>query len=239
MGMKPGVQRRRVGLIASCVVALLALLVVLAQVFLPSLAAQRVRDRVARYGTVRSVSVSAFPAVELLWGKADSVNVAAGRLSVPSGRLASLLWESHTVTDLTTSAEAATITAIPSFRQGLTLSDMRAEKRGSTISSSATLTQQQLDEALPSGFRIEPLASGGGQVEARASGGLFGVQASITALVKPLEGRLVAEPQGFPLASLATVTLFSDPHLRVESVGVRVLRSQPLTYGLSIRASLH
>ncbi len=56
------------------------LLVVLAQVFLPSLAARRVRDRVARYGTVRSVSVSAFPAVKLLWGKADTVNVDAGTL---------------------------------------------------------------------------------------------------------------------------------------------------------------
>ena len=72
------------------------------------------------------------------------------------------------------------------------------EKHGSAISASATLTQQQLDEALPSGFHIEPMASGGGEVEARASGGLFGVQASITALVKPLEGRLVAEPQGLP-----------------------------------------
>jgi hypothetical protein len=236
--MTPGVERRRAGLIVLCVLALLVLLVVLAQVFLPSLAAQRVRDRVARYGTVRSVSVSAFPAIELLWGKADSVSIAAGTLSVPSGRLASLLWESHTVTDLITSAEAATITAIPSFRQGLRLSDMRTEKRGSTINSSATLTQQQLDEALPSGFRIEPLASGGGEVEARASGGLFGLQASITALVKPLEGRLVAEPQGLPFASLATVTLFSDPHLKVESVGIRVLRRRPLTYGLSMRASL-
>lgn len=238
MDMAPGVQRRQAGLIASCVVALLVLLVVLAQLFLPALAAQRVRDRVARYGTVRSVSVSAFPAIELLWGRADSVNLAAGTLSVPSARIASLLWESRTVTDLTTSVEAATITAIPSFRQGLELSHMRTEKRGSTINSSATFTQQQLDEALPSGFRIEPLASGGGEVEARASGGLFGLQASITTLVKPLEGRLVAEPRGFPLASLATITLFSDPHLKVESVGIRVLRSQPLTYGLSMRASL-
>ncbi len=44
--------------------------------------------------------------------------------------------------------------------------------------------------------------------------------------------------KGFPLASLATVTLFSDPHLRVDSVGVRVLHRQPLTYGLSLGASL-
>jgi hypothetical protein len=215
-----------------------ALVVVLSQVLLPTLAAKRVSERVARYGTVKSVSVSAFPALKLLWGKADSVNVSAGALSVPSSQTAAWLWEAHNVNDVTTKADLVTITAIPSLPTGLTLSDMRMDKRGSTIHSSATLTQQQLDEALPSGLRIEPLASGGGEVEARASGALFGVQASINALVKPIEGRLVAEPRGFPLASLATVTLFSDPHLKVRSVGVRVLRNQPLTYDLSLTASL-
>ena len=35
----------------------------LAQLLLPKLAAQRVRSELARYGVVRSVSVSAFPAV--------------------------------------------------------------------------------------------------------------------------------------------------------------------------------
>lgn len=214
------------------------LLVVLAQLLLPTLAAKRVRDRVARYGTVKSVSVSAFPAFELLWGKADSVNVGAGSLSVPASKVAALLWEAHTVGDMRFGADYATLTGIPSLTEGLTVSDLHTRKRGSTISASATLTQQRLNEALPTGFRIEPVASGNGEVEARASGGLFGVQASIAVLVKPLEGRLVAEPQGFPLASLATVTLFSDTHLKIGSVGVRVLRKQPLTYGLSMAATL-
>jgi hypothetical protein len=100
------------------------------------------------------------------------------------------------------------------------------------------MTQRNLDEALPSGFHVEPTASGGGEVQARASGGLFGVQTSITVLVRPYEGRLVAEPRGFPLAGLATVTLFADSHLKVESVGVAVESRQPLTYRLSLRASL-
>jgi hypothetical protein len=236
--MGAGVQRRRMVYLGACVVALLVLFVVLAQVFLPSLAARRVRDRVARYGTVRSVSVSAFPAVELLWGKADTVDVSAGSLSVELSQIASLLWEARAADSMSVSAEAATLAAVPDLPAGLTVSDLRMQKHGSAISATATLTQQQLNEALPSGFHIEPTASGGGQVEARASGGLFGVQASITALVKPLEGRLVAEPRGFPLASLGTVTLFSDSRLQVGSVGVRVLREEPLTYGLSLTATL-
>jgi hypothetical protein len=236
--MSVGVRTHRTTRVVLAVGTFVALVVVLAQVFLPALAAKRVSNRVARYGTVKNVSVSALPALELLWGKADSVSVTAGALSVPATDVASLLWEAHTVGSMTVSAESATLTGIPSLARGLTVSDLHVEKRGSTIGASATLTQQQLDEALPSGFRIEPIASGGGQVQARASGGLFGVQASITVLVKPLGGRLVAEPQGFPLASLATVTLFSDSHLKVGSVGVRVLHTQPLTYGLSMTGAL-
>ncbi|MFZ1926082.1 MAG: hypothetical protein WAU42_08065 [Solirubrobacteraceae bacterium] len=231
-------RNRRVVYLGACVVGALLLVAVLAQVFLPTLAARRVRDRVARYGTVRSVSVSAFPAVKLLWGKADTVNVSAGALSVQLSQIAALLWEAREAGTMTVTAEAATLTAIPDLPDGLTVKALRMRKHGLAISATAILTQQQLDEALPSGFHIEPTASGGGQVEARASGGLFGVQASITALVKPLEGRLVAEPRGFPLASLGTVTLFSDTRLRVGSVGVRVLRTKPLTYGLSLAATL-
>jgi hypothetical protein len=236
--MAVGVERHRVSVIASCVVVALVLLVVFAQALLPSLAARRVRDRVARYGTVRSVSVSAFPAIELLWGKAGTVDIAAGTLAVPADRIASLLWEARGVANVTLTADAATLTAVPSLAHGLTVHELRVEKRGARVSASATLTRQQLEEALPSGLRVEPTASGGGEVEARASGGLFGVQASIDVLVRPQEGRLVAEPRGFPLASLAAVTLFSDPHLRVDSVAVRVLRRRPLAYGLSLGASL-
>ena len=54
------------------------LLLVLAQLLLPRIAASRISSRVGRYGTVQSVSVSAWPAVELLWGHADSVRVKAG-----------------------------------------------------------------------------------------------------------------------------------------------------------------
>jgi hypothetical protein len=215
----------------------LALAVVLAQAFLPLLAAKRVSDRVARYGTVKSASVSAFPAVELLWGKAGSVRVSAGTLTVTPAQIASLLWEAHNVSDMTVIADAANLRVV-GLPNGLTVSGVRMEKHGSEIRASATMTQRQLDEALPSGFHVEPTASGGGEVQARASGGLFGVQASIEALVRPFEGRLVAEPRGVPFAGIATVTLFSDPHLKVESVGVRVQRRQPLTYGLSLRASL-
>jgi hypothetical protein len=219
------------------ILAIVLSLLALAQLLLPTLAAKLVGDRVGRYGTVKSASVSAFPAIKLLWGSVDSVRVLAGTLTVSSAQIASLLWEARDVHDMTVTAEQATL-RVPGLPSGLTVSGVHMEKHGSAIGATATLTQQQLDQALPRGFHVEPVASGGGQVEVKASGGLFGAQASLGALVKPLEGRLVTQPQGFPFAGLATVTLFSDPHLKVESVGVRVLRRQPLAYALSLGAML-
>jgi LmeA-like phospholipid-binding len=235
--MTPVVQRRRVTFIALSIGVLIALVFVLAQALLPSLAARRVSDRVARYGTVSSVHVSAFPAIELLWGHADSVTVTAATLTITPSQVASLLWEAHGVARMTVSAGAANL-RVAGLTTPLSVSDVRMHKQGSAIQASATLTQQQLDSALPNGFHIEPISSEAGQVQARASGGLFGVRASLGVLVKPLSGQLVAEPTGLPFSGLATVRLFSDPHLFIGSVGLRVLRSQPLTYGLSFSASL-
>jgi hypothetical protein len=235
--MAVGAKRHRTRRIALVVVGALVLAVVLAQVLLPSVAAKRVSDRVARYGTVQSAHVSAFPALELLWGKADTVTVDAGTLTVTAPQIGSLLWEARASEDMTVTARTVNL-RVAGLPVGLPVSGVHMEKHGSTIHATATITQNRLDEALPSGFHVQPTASGEGQVQVRASGGLFGVQASMEALVRPLEGKLIAEPKGFPLAGIATVTLFSDPHLKVESVGVRVLSRAPLTYSLSLEAIL-
>jgi hypothetical protein len=219
----------------------LVLLVVLAQAFLPTLAEKIVKDRLSKYGTVKSVHVSAFPAVELLWGKADSASVSAGSLKMSASQLSQIVkqaWEARGVTDATMTAEHATIGASGLLEHGVTASDLRTEKRGTQISASATITQQQLQEALPSGFSVKLLESSGGQVRVRASGGLFGAQASIDAVIKPQEGKLVVEPQGLPFGGFTTITLLSAPHLNLDSVAMQVAPGQPLTYRLSFKGTL-
>ena len=57
------------------VVLLVIVVLGVAQLVLPGIAAQRIRSQLGRYGQVQSVSVSAFPAIELLWHHADSVSV--------------------------------------------------------------------------------------------------------------------------------------------------------------------
>jgi hypothetical protein len=65
----------------------------LVQVFLPKLAASRISSRLGKYGDVQSVHVSAFPAIELLWGDADAVTVHARSLSVSPAQTGKLLHE--------------------------------------------------------------------------------------------------------------------------------------------------
>lgn len=227
----------RLSRIALAVVVGLLLLVLLAQVLLPGVAAKRVRSRVERYGPVHSVHVSAFPAVELLWGHADSVSVSAGTLTATPAQISSLLLEARMIGTLTVLTQGGVLHT-PQLPGGLEVSDVRMQKHGSFVVASATMSQAQLQRALPSGFQVTPTASGEGEIEARASGGLFGLQASLTVLVRPLEGNLVAEPRGIPFGGIATVTLFSDSHLKVKSVGLRLLRAEPRTYLLTLQANL-
>jgi len=218
-------------------VAVPVLVLALAQIVLPPLAARIVRDRLKTYGDIRSVSVSAWPAVELLCGKADSATALASNLKVTAAQMAKLAWEARGIHDLDLSVDTLEV-KVPGVPRDVLLRNVATHKRGSSVQVSATLTQSALAATLPSGFTVRPVASGGGQVEIQATGGLFGLQASIDALVRPLDGRLIAEPQGLPLPGIATVTLFSDPHLKVEWVGVAVTRRQPLAYALTLRASL-
>jgi len=115
--------RRGGARIALGVAGAIALVLVLAQLLLPILAARRVRGELARYGVVHSASISAFPAIELLWGEAQSASVSAGPLSVDPAQLSELLWQARGVQRIDLHAD--------SMRVGsLALSGVSVRKRG-------------------------------------------------------------------------------------------------------------
>jgi hypothetical protein len=208
------------------------LVLALAQVFLPRIVASRISSRVRRYGTVNSVSVSAWPAVELLWGHADTVKVSVKSLRVSPSQTAKLLWEARGVSSLDLSAESA--------QEGsLRLTDVSLRKRGSDLSAEGQASQADVTAALPPGISVRLLKSEGGEVEVQASGGLFGVRAAVGAVAGASEGKLVAHPLGFPLEGLR-LTLFADPHIHVQGVGASELSGAPGTtgYRLTITTSL-
>ena len=59
------------------------------------------------------------------------------------------------------------------------------------------VSEAAVKAALPPGVDVRLLRSGDGEVEVQASGGLFGVGASVNALAGASEGKLVAHPLGF------------------------------------------
>lgn len=216
-------------LLALCL--LLLLLLVLAQLVLPGLAADHIASRLRRYGSVRSVSVSAWPAVELLWGQADSVTVRAGDLRLSERETASQLWEGRGASSLHMTAA--------SVREGpLRFTNVTMRKSGRQLSASGLASEADVQAALPPGLSLMLLGSEAGRVQVRAIGGLFGAQAAVDAVGEAREGRLIAHPVGLLLEG-AQLTLFSDRHVFVEGVGASRMGppGQP-GYRLSIEARL-
>ncbi len=178
--------------IALGVLALVLVVLIAAQLFGPALAAHKVRERVGRYGTVLSAHVSAFPAIELLWGHADSASVRAGSLSFTMAQGVDLLWEGRGVTNSDLSAASMQI-------ERVRLSDVDVRKRGASLVVAGTLSESELKSVLPVGLEVHSLSDAGGHILAQATGELLGVSATVSVDVRPLEGKLVAEPQGVPL----------------------------------------
>ena len=206
------------------------LVLVLAQVFLPRIAASEVSSRVGRYGSVESVSVSAWPAVKLLWGSVDSVRVKARSLTIEPAQAAKLLWESRHVAREDISAERVKVGS-------LQLSEATLRKRGPRLSALASTDQSAVRAALPEGFDVQLLRSQGGQVEVQTSGGLFGVGSGVDALALASEGRLLAHPRGFLIEGFQ-LTIFADPHIYVEGVSAALTRGSTPSYRLGMTATL-
>lgn len=207
-----------------------ALVLLVAQVALPPIATHRISSRVGRYGTLESVSVSAWPAIELLWGRADSASVRARRLRLSTSQAAKLLWEARGL-------EHIDLTASGLQLGRLRLSDARLRKRGRSITAEATISEADVRAALPTGVSVQLLGSEAGNVRLRASGGLFGVGPAVSAVAGPSEGRLVVRPL-VPVLGTLTLTLFADPHVYVVGVAASALAGRPRSYRLSVTARL-
>ncbi len=216
--------------IAVGLAGVLILVLALAQLILPRLAASRISSRVGRYGKVLSVSVSAWPAVELLWGHVGSVHVRAGSLALSGGQAASLLEEAKGASSMDVSAESVQVGK-------LRVTDARLSKRGDRLSAQAVVSEADVKAALPVGFGVRLLRSEGGEVEVQATGALFGVGASVNAVALASGGELIAHPLGFLIEGLQ-LTLFSDPRVYVEGVAASVVSTQPTSYRLTMSARL-
>jgi hypothetical protein len=180
------------------------------QLVVPPIATELVRHRLGKDGRVISARLSAFPWLQLLWQHADSLSAKLADYRVAPGRIEELLHEAEGIDRLDVS--------IGVVRTGaLTLRDVSLDKRGDELVGVAQLSLQDLREALPIIRSLRPVHDGRGQVVLRGEVGMLGVSAPVEVSVAAREGRLMVAPTG-PLGMLATLTLYDDPRLRVQSV---------------------
>jgi hypothetical protein len=197
-------------LIALGVIALVLLVLIVAQLVLPAIAASRLREELRRAGTVLSVKVSAFPAIELLWHHADSVVIRMGRYSAGASEIGGKLEAAGGVGTLDVSAQE--------FDSGaLVVRDARLRKRGSELIGTATVTQADLRAAVPFLENVQPVANADGRLVLRGTASFLGLSTSVDVTVAAQNGNLVVAPN-VPFGGLATITLFSDPRVEVRSV---------------------
>jgi hypothetical protein len=199
---------RRLVILAAVVIVVLVFGV--GQLVLPGIAAQRVRDQLAHSGDVRSVSVHAFPAIELLWHHADRVVISMGSYRSTSGKLGSSLGQSSDVGSLQGSASEVSVGL-------LALRNASLAKSGNQLFGRATVTDADLRAALPILQSVTLVGSENGAVTFQGTATLFGVSATVQATARAQNGQLVVTPN-VPLGGLATITVFSDPHVSVQSV---------------------
>jgi hypothetical protein len=217
---------KRLAVLATALVVLV--LLVVAQLVLPGIAAQRLRDRLASMGTVISVKVSAFPAIELLWHHADHVVVRMSDYRAPVTSLGS---------DLAGAGDAGSVDASTTQLDVglLTLRDASLTKRGDRLTGRARVTQADLRTAVPFIDDVRPVASGGGQLTLQGTATLLGVTASVDATVSAQDGKVIVQPD-VPFGGLATLTVFSNPHLAVQDIAATAV---PGGFLLRAQAQLH
>lgn len=204
--------------------ALVVLVLVIAQLILPGIATQDLRDRLAKSGRVLQVEIHAFPAIELLWNDADRVVVRMDTYSSVPGHLGSLLDQAGGVGTLDASANR--LQAGP-----LILHQASLRKRGDTLTGTATVSNTDVQAALPILSSVSLVSSAGGQLTLQATASAFGFAASLQLVVSAQDGKLVAAPN-VPFGGLATITLFSNPHLVVQA-----LSGSPVPGGFTVTAT--
>jgi hypothetical protein len=202
--------RRRAIVLVGGLLLLTVVLLAIAQAVLPGIAAQTLRDRLARSGTVQKVEVDAFPAIELLWHHADRVVVRMSSYRSNPGTLQRTLGEVTDTNSLDASARK--------FDTGLlTLRDATLSKRGEQLRAAATVTEADLRSSVPVLDSVRPVDSSGGQITLQGTATVFGVTATVDVTVGAHNGALVAAPD-VPFGGLATITLFSSPRIAVQGV---------------------
>lgn len=203
--------------------ALVVIVLVVAQLVLPGIAAQRLRDRLAKSGTVLSVKVEAFPAIELLWHHADHVVVRLGDYRSDVTHLGGTLAGAVDAGSVDASATA--------LHSGvITLHNATLTKRAGELTGAAMISEADLRGSIPFLQSVVPVASNGDGLVLRGTASVLGLSVTAQAIVAAQGGNVVVAPD-VPFGALARITVFSNPHLYIQSIA-----ANPEPGGFSVQA---
>lgn len=205
----------RTARVAFLLVAVLLAIVVLAQLLLPSLAERSIRGKVDDVATVKSVKVSAFPAIKLAWKHADKVEVRLGEVRAGTGKFADLVDEAKGIDEVDVTASRAKI-------GDADLTRAEFHKDGDTLVGTGFMSEDAILAALPLGFRVKPVRTDGGQLIVRGSPGILGGAVGVEGRVVTQDGAIVVNPENVPLVGgLVDYTVFTDDRIDVQTVTAR------------------
>lgn len=204
----------RVTMVVFAVIAVVLAALVGAQIGLPKLAASRIASALAQFGPRPAVHVSAFPALKLLWGDADRVEIRMTSARLPNGLpLADELAQTDGAGEL--DARIGELQVGP-----VMLHDARLRKDGNGLRAVAFVHENEMRRALPSflTFRPASVQSGDGLL-LDGSATVFGATVSAQARLRAVDGAITIAPVGIPFGALATLTVFRDPRVEVTTIG--------------------
>jgi hypothetical protein len=213
----------------AALVAFAAAMAVLAasQAFLPGLVAGRLRDDLTPFASDVTVSVRASPAIELLFGHADDVDMDIGTLHARQHASVQAL-----LAQLRSTTNAHASVAQMFTQNGVRLENIFLRKRGAKLVGSAAITPAEIQAALPAGISLTPVSSGSHSLVVSTSLNVLGQTLSASALLEAVGGKLVLLPN-VPL--LPSITLFSSTQVAIDSLG---LHTEKGIYVFSARGHL-
>jgi hypothetical protein len=202
------------------VVGLLVLALVAAQLLLPGVAEDRLKSDLETQGSDVTVSVKAFPAVKLLFGRADEVTIAVADLKTDEDggddgdSLSDLLAQTSKTKQLDVHVKVL-------GDKLLRVEDVRLTKDGDKLTAVVKLLKADVDEALPAELSLTDTKVPNGLAVA-GSTDVFGEQIDAEAKIyADDDGTLVLEPSDELLGDLVSVPIFEDDRVAVDSINAR------------------
>jgi hypothetical protein len=195
----------------------------LGQLVIPPLAEHIARDRLARYGRVLSVKISAFPAIKLLFGDADSATVRMSSYTAAQNQVGVNLSQASGVSQL--------VGTIAEVSSGLVnVEDVSFSKHGNLLLGSGEITEANLRAAVPLLQSVTPIASSGSGVTLQGTTDNLPIVGSVSAdaNLAASGGKVVLSGTGL-IGGFLHITVWSDPRLYVQSIS-----GEPTRTGLKL-----